>query len=85
MREAFKAPRMLRVVASGVGRMLTSTSTSSALAVPRNATTRPTPSTSHTPNCSGDDSPSPWTAALQLANGNGCQHMHMYEIYSTIT
>lgn len=69
-------PRILRVVASGAGRMLTSTSTSSVLAVPRNATTSPTPSTSHTPNCSGDDRPSPCTAPLRSA-GSDCVQLQV--------
>ena len=46
--------------------VLTSISTSSVLAVPRNATQRPNPSTSHTPNCSGELRPSEFTAPLQL-------------------
>ncbi len=62
------APRMLRLVSSGVGVMLTSISTSSVLAVPRNATQSPTPSTSHTPNCSGELSPSELTAPLHKFN-----------------
>ena len=57
-------PRAAWEASRGMGLMLTSMSTSSVLAVPLKAMHRPRPSTSHTPHCSGEPSPSESTAPL---------------------
>lgn len=64
-------------VSSGMGLMLTSMRTSSMEAVPLKAMQRPTPCTSHTPHCSGELSPSEFTAPLHRRT---CAAVRMLEV-----